>query len=108
MMLYEFLDIIEAQTIIVCNEPFNKTFFLLEIENGNTNDVNSLVYDAVESCDVHRMVVENDTLYIYLDEDHINVDVDWDENGTIDFYDLEKGTDPEGQELARSLGIYIM
>ena len=106
MMLYEFLDMTDAETIIICNKPYDVEFFLMQIDNGDTQNVNTLIWDAIESCDVHHIIVENNVLYIFLDETELYIDVDWDEDGHIDFYDLEKNrASQEIADLARSLGI---
>lgn len=106
MMLYEFLDMTEAETIIICNKPYDVEFFLMQIDDGDTQNVNTLVWDAIESCDVHHIVVENNILYVFLDETEISFEVGWDEDGTVDFYDLEKNNvSQEIEDLVRSLGI---
>lgn len=109
MMLYELIDMTEAKTITVLNDPYTNVFYLMQIDNGNTKDVNQLVYDAIESCDVYKITVKGDTMFIYLGEDHISIDTEWDKSGLIDFYDLfTDKADDEMNQLANSLGIYIL
>ena len=114
MMLYEILDMTEAKTIIVCNKPYDVTFCLLQIDDGDTANINTLIYDEIESEDVTGIVVDNDTMYVYIDKERMFIENGWDglsdyEQDEIDFYDLEHNqASPEMGDLARSLGIYVL
>ena len=109
MTVYEVIDITDAKSIFVYNEPFQETFFLLQVDREDATKVNGLVWDAIGDCEVERIVVENNIMEVFIDEEYISIDTEWDKSGKIDFYELEnQKADEEIVELADSLGIYIV